>query len=111
MPVLARPGGSIRYQSSGSGSPALLLTHGYAATSAMFALNLPALSLRNQVLTWDLRGHGGGGYPADPVCYSAASALPHLAALMDAGGLDRAALRGHSLRRHLSLHLALTCPD
>ena len=34
MPVLARPGGSIHYQVSGSGSPALLLTHGFAATSA-----------------------------------------------------------------------------
>ena len=111
MPVLERPGGSIRYQASGSGQPALLLTHGYAATSAMFALNLPALSLRNQVLTWDLRGHGGSGYPADPVSYSAAAALADMAALLDESGLDRAILGGHSLGGYLSLDFALTYPD
>jgi pimeloyl-ACP methyl ester carboxylesterase len=111
MPVLARPGGSIRYQSSGSGSPALLLTHGYAATAAMFALNLPALSMRNQVLTWDLRGHGGSGYPADPVSYSAAAALADMTALLDEAGLDRAVLGGHSLGGYLSLDFAMTNPD
>ena len=66
MPMLDRPGGGIRYQVSGSGSPAVLLTHGFAATSAMFAANVPALAASHQVITWDLRGHGGSDYPADP---------------------------------------------
>ncbi len=92
MPVLARPDGSIHYEASGSGSPALLLTHGFAATSGMFAVNIPALSLRNLVLTWDLRGHGGSESPPDPACYSSASALADMAALTGRG----AALTGLS---------------
>ena len=94
MPVLARPEGSIYYQSTGTGSPALLLSHGFAASSAMFAPNISALSLRNLVLTWDLRGHGRSEYPTDPACYSSAAALGDMAALLDAAGLDRAVLGG-----------------
>jgi pimeloyl-ACP methyl ester carboxylesterase len=111
MPVLARPEGGIHYQASGSGSPALLLTHGFAATSAMFAPNLPALSLRNLVLTWDLRGHGRSEYPPVPACYGAAAALADMAALLDEFGLDRAVLGGHSLGGYLSLDFTLTYPD
>ena len=110
MPVLARPEGSIYYQSTGTGSPALLLSHGFAASSAMFAPNISALSLRNLVLTWDLRGHGRSEYPTDPACYSSAAALGDMAALLDAAGLDRAVLGGQSLGGYLSLAFALKHP-
>lgn len=111
MPVLDRPDGSIHYQASGTGSPGLLLTHGFAATSAMFAPNLAAVALRNLVLTWDLRGHGRSEYPPDLARYSAAAALADMAALLDAAGLDRAVLGGHSLGGYLSLDFALRNPD
>ncbi|MGO8958137.1 MAG: alpha/beta fold hydrolase [Streptosporangiaceae bacterium] len=111
MPALARPAGTIHYQASGSGRPPLLLTHGFAATSAMFAPNLPALSLRNLVLTWDLRGHGRSDYPPDPACYDAAAALADMAALLDTTGADRAVLGGHSLGGYLSLDFAVRNPD
>jgi pimeloyl-ACP methyl ester carboxylesterase len=111
MPLLARPGGSIRYQVSGNGSPALLLTHGFAATSAMFAANVPAVADRHQVITWDIRGHGGSDYPAEPASYSAAAALDDMAALLAQCKLDQAVLGGHSLGGYLSLDFALTYPD
>ncbi|MFZ0045738.1 MAG: alpha/beta hydrolase [Streptosporangiaceae bacterium] len=111
MPDLNRPGGSIRYQVSGSGQPALLLTHGYAATSAMFGQNLAAASARNQVITWDIRGHGGSDYPADPDCYGAAAALGDMAAILDELGLARAVLGGHSLGGYLSLDFTLAHPE
>ena len=56
----------LAFEEIGSGSRVLLLTHGYGATSAMFAANVAAIATRNQVLTWDIRGHGGSDYPADP---------------------------------------------
>ncbi len=109
MPVLDRPGGSIRYDVSGAGMP-LLLTHGYGATSAMFSQNLAALGAGNEVVTWDIRGHGGSESPADPGCYSAAAALSDMAALLDELGHERAVLGGHSLGGYLSLDFALTFP-
>ena len=111
MPVLVRPAGDITYQVSGSGSPALLLTHGYGATGAMFGQNLPALAARNQVLTWDIRGHGSSDYPADPACYSPAAALEDMLAILTDCGRERAVLGGHSLGGYLSLDFALTFPE
>jgi pimeloyl-ACP methyl ester carboxylesterase len=111
MPILARPGGSIRYQVSGSGRPALLLTHGYGATNAMFQPNLAAASMRNQVVTWDIRGHGGSQYPAEPASYSPAAALDDMTAILTELSINRAVLGGHSLGGYLSLDLALARPD
>jgi pimeloyl-ACP methyl ester carboxylesterase len=110
MPVLARPAGDIHYQVTGTTGPALLLTHGYGATSAMFAPNVAALAVRHRVVTWDLRGHGGSEYPADPAGYSAANALADMAALLAELGADRAVLGGHSLGGYLSLDFTLTFP-
>jgi pimeloyl-ACP methyl ester carboxylesterase len=111
MPVLERPAGNIHYQVTGSGGPGLLLSHGFGATSAMFAGNVAALAATHRVLTWDLRGHGGSDYPADPESYSGANALADMAALLAELGLDRAVLGGHSLGGYLSLQFSLMFPD
>jgi pimeloyl-ACP methyl ester carboxylesterase len=110
MPVLARPGGDISYQVTGTG-PLLLLSHGYGATSAMFAPNVAAAAARHQVVTWDLRGHGASLSPADPACYGAAEAVADMAAVLDEAGAARAVLGGHSLGGYLSLNFALAFPD
>lgn len=109
MSVLARPCGAISYQVTGTG-PALLLSHGYGATSAMFAPNVAAAAAGNQVLTWDLRGHGASESPPDPACYGAGQAIADMAALLDEAGFDRAVLGGHSLGGYLSLDFALAFP-
>jgi pimeloyl-ACP methyl ester carboxylesterase len=111
MPVLDRPAGGIRYHISGAGSPAVLLSHGFAATSAMFAANTPAIATRHQVITWDLRGHGGSESPADSQSYSPHAVLDDMAELLAQCGLDRAVLGGHSLGGYLSLDFALRFPE
>lgn len=111
MPTLARPGGNISYRVTGSGYPPVLLSHGYGATSAMFAPNLTALAARNQVVTWDLVGHGGSHSPADPASYTAAAALADMSAILDELGQDAAVLGGHSLGGYLSLDFALAWPS
>ena len=111
MSRLDRRSGRISYHVSGSGSPAVLLSHGFAATSAMFAANVGPIAMDHEVITWDLRGHGSSDYPADPECYSPAEALDDMAALLTHCGRDRAVLGGHSLGGYLSLDFALTFPD
>jgi pimeloyl-ACP methyl ester carboxylesterase len=111
MPVLARSAGDIHYQVTGEIGPALLLTHGYGATAAMFAGNVTALAAGHRVVTWDLRGHGRSASPADPASYSAANALADMAALLAELGVDRAVLGGHSLGGYLSLDFAVTFPE
>jgi pimeloyl-ACP methyl ester carboxylesterase len=111
MPVLARPGGNISYSVTGSGFPAVLLSHGYGATSAMFAPNLAAMAAGNQVVTWDLPGHGASESPTDPVCYTAAAALADMTAILDELGHDQVVLGGHSLGGYLSLDFTQVYPS
>jgi pimeloyl-ACP methyl ester carboxylesterase len=111
MPRLDRPAGNISYQISGSESPAVLLSHGFAATSKMFDGNVPAIAVDHEVITWDLRGHGASDYPEDPAYYSPDEALADMAALLTSCGRERAVLGGHSLGGYLSLDFALTHPD
>lgn len=111
MPVLTRPAGNVAYQVTGSGKPALLLTHGYGATSAMFRPNLSAISASNEVVSWDLRGHGDSDYPDDPASYAPGAALADMIALLGVLGLERVVLGGHSLGGFLSLDFVLTSPD
>jgi pimeloyl-ACP methyl ester carboxylesterase len=114
MPMLARPCGDISYQVTGpaasTAGTTLLLSHGFGATSAMFAANLPALTGHFRVATWDLRGHGASQSPPDPACYLAANALADMAALLDELGAGRAVLAGHSLGGYLSLAFTLAHP-
>ncbi len=115
MPKLTRPCGSISFDvikaAQHTTAPALMLSHGFGATSAMFAPNVPTLATHRDVITWDLRGHGASASPADPQCYSAAHALGDMQAILDTLGVTRAVLGGHSLGGYLSLSFALDHPD
>lgn len=109
MTMLARPCGDISYHLHGSG-PAVLLSHGFGATSAMFDPNLAALA-DHQVITWDLRGHGASQSPADLACYSSVSAQADMEALINEHNISGAVLGGHSLGGYLSLSFTLAFPD
>jgi len=108
--LLDRGGVRIQYEVAGSG-PAILLTHGFGASSRMFSGNVDALAKDNTVLTWDLRGHGASDYPADPEAYSAPLTLEDMAGVLDAAGVDHAVLLGHSLGGYLSLEFRLRFPE
>jgi len=105
-----RDGVKIHYEVAGNG-PALLLTHGFTATGEMFAANVPALAARNTVITWDMRGHGRSGYPDDPADYSPELSIADMVALLDAVGVERAIIAGHSLGGFLSLMFHVAHPE
>lgn len=87
------------------GSP-MVLIHGFSGTSATWTPLLPALKQRHDVLALALLGHRGGpefvaGSPATPSAMADA-----LERNMDAVGVARAHLVGHSLGGWLALELA-----
>jgi pimeloyl-ACP methyl ester carboxylesterase len=110
MPELWRPGIRLHYEVAGQG-PGVLCTHGFAATSHMFAANLPALSGDHRVVTWDLPGHGRSGSPPDEDPYTRPAVVDDMAALLDEVGVGRAVLVGHSVGGSLSLEFTLAHPD
>jgi pimeloyl-ACP methyl ester carboxylesterase len=110
MPELNRDGVKLYYEVHGSG-PAILLTHGYSATSQMWAGQVDALSKNHTLVTWDMRGHGQSDYPEDPSAYSEAATVADMAAVLDAAGAPEAVIGGLSLGGYMSLAFHLAHPE
>ncbi|WP_291688747.1 alpha/beta fold hydrolase [Bradyrhizobium sp.] len=110
MPKMDRDGVKIHYEVHGSG-PALLLTHGYSSTSAMWKGQIEALSRHHKLVLWDMRGHGKSDYPDDPATYSEALTVADMAALLDAVGAETAIVGGLSLGGYMSLAFHRAHPD
>jgi pimeloyl-ACP methyl ester carboxylesterase len=112
MADLERGGVRLYYELHGSdGGIPLLLTHGFGASSQMWAPNVAPLGAERQVITWDLRGHGRSSCPADQSEYTQAACLADMVALLDMCGTSRAVLGGLSLGGYLSLAFWLAYPQ
>jgi pimeloyl-ACP methyl ester carboxylesterase len=96
MPTIDQGEVSIHYETHGKG-PALLLSHGYGATSRMWDGQVAAFGDRWRVILWDMRGHGQSGDPRNPALYSQALTVGDMAAVLDASGEERAIIGGLSL--------------
>lgn len=91
----AEPSGrKVHFDSRGEGEPALVLIHGWTCDGGFWNANLPALAARHRVLVLDLPGHGRST-PCDPC--SMEELGDGVLAAMDAAGVRRAVLVGHSM--------------
>jgi pimeloyl-ACP methyl ester carboxylesterase len=102
MPKLNRDGVELYYEVHGQG-PAIILTHGYSATSQMWRGQIDVLSKDHTLILWDMRGHGQSDYPDDDALYSEAATVADIAALLDAAGARTAIVGGLSLGGYMSL--------
>lgn len=110
MPTLERNGVNIYYEVHGSG-PALLLTHGFSATTEMWRPNIAALSQQYRLILWDMRGHGQSDSPSSPYQYTADLTVGDMDALLDACGEKQIILGGHSLGGFMSLAYYILHPE
>jgi len=92
----------------GRGSP-LVLIHGLADDHRLWRKAIPDLALRHRVILYDVRGHG------QSTVGDADGSLDQLGAdlarLMDAIGLERAAVAGFSLGGTIAMRLAIDHPE
>jgi pimeloyl-ACP methyl ester carboxylesterase len=109
MAHITRDGVKIYYESHGSG-PAVLLSHGYSASSRMWQGQVEALKDRYHVITWDMRGHGQTDSPEDQDEYSEEKTVDDMAAILRECGVDRAVIGGLSLGGYMSLAFNLKYP-
>ncbi len=112
MAYLDTRGGRIFWESRGRGQ-AVLLTHGYGVTSGMWAPQQDALSDGNQIITWDMRGHGQSDSPDDPSAYTEEQSIDDMAGVLRAAKADSepVVLGGLSLGGYLSLAFRYRSPD
>jgi len=97
------------HHSGGNGTP-LLLVHGFGADRRTFTANQPALSAVADVWSLDLPGHGASPWPEGAKPSAAAFADAILRAL-DAAGVGRVDMIGHSLGGAVSGVFAARYPD
>lgn len=109
MAHIDRDGVQIYYEVHGSG-PAILLSHGYSATSAMWAGQIDALRKSHKLIIWDMRGHGKSDSPANPAEYSETLTTGDMAALLDEVDAPAAVIGGLSLGGYMSLSFNVAFP-
>jgi pimeloyl-ACP methyl ester carboxylesterase len=120
--VLLPNGINLSYLEAGeSTGESVILLHGFTDTSRSFLGTLEALASNHRglrVFALDARGHGASSMPAGDECpsqpercFEFADFASDVVAFMDATGLRRAHVVGHSMGSAIAQELALSSPE
>ena len=103
--VIGISAAGIFYEVSGSGEPVVLI-HGFSLDRRIWQPQITALEGRFRLIRYDLRGHGRSSLPNDPY-----APYEDLRSVLDALGVPKATLVGHSAGGELAIDFALAYPD
>jgi pimeloyl-ACP methyl ester carboxylesterase len=103
-------GARVRYRDEGPReAPAVVLIHGFASALESWVTVAPTLEDRYRVLSLDLKGFGWTDRAEGD--YSPEEQARIVLSLMDARGVDRAAIVAHSYGSSVALEIALLAPE
>lgn len=102
-------GRKIWYTDSGSGSPAIVLLHGYLETSGVWDRFSRKLSERFRVISADLPGHGRSELMSDTQTMDEMAGI--IRELVDLLKLEKVFLTGHSLGGYVTLAFLENYPE
>jgi 3-oxoadipate enol-lactonase len=108
MPKVQANGIEMFYEEKGTGEP-LLLIAGFACDHTNWSQMIPLLASRYRVIVFDNRGVGQTSAPNTP--YSIRQMAEDAAGLLDAIGLSRIHVAGHSMGGQIAQELALAHPE
>jgi pimeloyl-ACP methyl ester carboxylesterase len=109
MQFLSRDGVRLGYEEQGSGSPPMLLVHGWSCDHTHFAPQAEHFSKRHRVISVDLRGHGASDVPEQE--YSMAGFADDLAFLCEQLDVNRPVVVGHSMGGVIAFEMAARHPE
>ena len=102
-------GRTMRYLKAGEGGDAVILLHGFGGDLNNWLFNFQALGANSLVYALDLPGHGGSSKSV--ASGDLAELTEALSGFMDAVGVERAHLVGHSMGGAVAMSLALSAPE
>ena len=102
-------GRAVHYFEGGTG-PTMVFLHGMGDDRHSFVATAGAFTDTHRVILPDLRGHGDNAYDAT-LDHAIPGQRAHVAALVDALGLERFVLVGNSMGGHVSASYALARPE
>ena len=108
MPILARPGAEIWYEVRGDG-PALMFLHGRAGNGASWWRQIAQFAPIHRVITVDQRAFGRSR--CEPDAFQVAHMVDDIGAVLDAAGVERAAIVCQSMSGITGLRFALAAPE
>jgi pimeloyl-ACP methyl ester carboxylesterase len=100
----------MAYSEAGSGGRPFVLVHGFTGSRDDFREPLPALAPLGWTVTPDLRGHGDSTNTRDAGSYTLDRLVGDLVGFLDAIGIERCDLLGHSMGGMVALRLVLEHP-
>lgn len=94
---------------AGEGAGTVVLIHGVGMNRSVWTPQIEALTTRYRVIAYDMLGHGGSALPTPAPTLGEYAA--QLEALLDALGVARAHVVGHSMGALVALEFALLHPE
>jgi pimeloyl-ACP methyl ester carboxylesterase len=98
----------IAYATAGVGSPAVCLVHGTGGSSEVWTHQLEGLADLGRIVALDLPGHGRSDGSIPKTIEDAAAVV---AGFLDALGVTRVIIGGHSMGGAIAQQFALSCPE
>ncbi len=101
----------MHFQVEGDGEPAMVLCDGLGCDGFAWKYLLPELKNRFRVVRWHYRGHGKSSFPQEPGAIGVEQIMSDLEKVVEAAGVSRAVVFGHSMGVQVALEYHRRCPE
>ena len=108
--ITSRDGTRLYYEEAGDGTP-IVFVHEYAGDWRSFEAQVRYFSRTNRCITYSQRGYPPSDVPKEAARYGQDIARDDVLALMDALGIRRAHVVGHSMGGYTALHVGIAAPS
>ncbi|MEA2933581.1 MAG: hypothetical protein QOD74_227 [Variibacter sp.] len=111
MPKVSAPDGTqLYYEEVGAGTPVLFI-HEFAGDYRTWEPQLRHFARAHRCVTYSQRGYPPSDIPQEPERYGQSIARDDAVAIMDALGIEKAHVVGHSMGAYTALHVGMRHPD
>jgi len=107
--VVTADGTELYVEETGRGTPVVFI-HEYAGDYRSWEPQMRYLGRQHRCVTYSQRGYPPSGVPSDPARYSQDIARDDVIAVMDALGIGKAHVVGHSMGAYTALHVGIRYP-